>query len=157
MINARWVSILGGLCIAVSATWSCIPPSVLPNLNKAAHVAAQNRTDRTSLQIVGWKTIYRSFCKCKLSRGGRGEVREGGERELFIYSSEEREEGVKWPLHFSLSLPFSLPLLRVLSVFIVHRKYCCRRVSVSLYLRVPWLLHLASLVSTKLSKSIVST
>ena len=112
MINARWVSILGGLCIAVSATWSCIPPSVLPNLNKAAHVAAQNRTDRTSLQIVGCKTIYWSFCKCKLSRGGRGEVREGGERELFIYSSEEREEGVKWPLHFSLSLPFSLPLLR---------------------------------------------
>ena len=108
-------------------------------------MAAQNRTARTSLQIVGWKTIYRSFCKCKLSRGGRGEVREGGERELFIYSSEEREEGVKWPLHFSLSLPFSLPLLRVLSVFIVHRKYCCRRVSVSLHLRVPWLLHLASL------------
>ena len=73
--------------------------------------------------------------------GGRGEVRGANENYLFTLRRRGKKGLSGHCISPYLSPSLSFPLLRVLSVFIVHRKYCCRRVSVSLYLRVPWLLH----------------
>ena len=82
-----------------------------------------------------------------VGRAGRGEV---SGRALFIYSSE-KEEGVKWPLHFSLSL--SLSLSPDSSPFSLYTENIVVDVSQYLYLLVPQLVHLASL-PTKMPTSI---